>query len=135
MTPFEKKEKKENTILRLGGSVEKIDLSLKPKKTSKTATHEETYTLLQMGLSLEEIVTERSLKPSTIFSHIEKLREEGKKLDLEKFRPEDEERLGRILDGFRALSSEALSPVREYLFDTYGDEYDYDEVRLARLFL
>lgn len=72
---------------------------------------------------------------STIYAHIEKLIEEGKKVDLEKIRPLDEERLARILNGFRVLSTEALSPVREYLYDTYGDEYDYDEVRLARLFL
>lgn len=72
---------------------------------------------------------------STIYAHIEKLIEEGKKVDLEKIRPLDEERLARILDGFRALSTEALSPVREYLYETFGDEYDYDEVRLARLFL
>ncbi len=48
MSPTEKKEKRENTIIRLGGVIEKIDLSEKPKKTPKTATHEETYTLLQM---------------------------------------------------------------------------------------
>ena len=131
----EKKEKIDTAILRLGGVIEKLDLSEKSKKSSKIATHEETYTLIQMGLSLEEIILERSLKASTIYSHIEKLREEGKPLDLSKFRPEDEERLAHILDAFRRLSTEALSPVREYLFETFGDEYDYDEVRLARLFL
>ena len=88
-----------------------------------------------MGLSLDEIAVERSLKVSTIYSHIEKLREEGKSLDLEKLRPPDEERLTLILSGFKALSTEALSPVREYLYETYGEHYDYDEVRFARLFL
>jgi hypothetical protein len=74
------------------------------------------------------------VKVSTIISHIEKLLEEGKEIDLEPYRPDDEERLGVILGGFSALSTEALSPVREYLYETYGEEYDYDEVRLARLF-
>ena len=50
-----------------------------------------------MGLSLEEIALERTLKISTIYSHIEKLREEGKSLHLEKLRPPDEERLTLIL--------------------------------------
>ena len=74
------------------------------------------------------------MKVSTVISHIEKLQEEGKEMNLDPYRPEDEERLGQILGGFSALSTDALSPVREYLFETYGEDYDYDEVRLARLF-
>ena len=135
MSSSEKKEKIDTAILRLGGVIEKLDLSEKTKKTSKTATHEDTYVLIEMGLSLEEIAVERSLKISTIYSHLEKLIEEGKKVNLENIRPLDEERLGRILDAFRTLSTEALSPVREYLYETYDEAYDYDEVRLARLFL
>lgn len=87
-----------------------------------------------MGMSLEEIALERDIKVSTVVSHIEKLLEEGKEFDLEHFRPEDTERLAIILSGFEALSTDALSPVREYLFETYGEHYDYDEVRIARLF-
>lgn len=131
----EKKEKNEAAILRLWGVIEKIEWGEKLKKSPKTATHEETYILLQMWLSIEEIALERSLKISTIYTHLEKLLEEGREIALEKIRPLDEERLVRILDAFRVLSTENLSPVREYLFDTYGDEYDFDEVRLARLFL
>ena len=74
------------------------------------------------------------MKVSTVISHIEKLQEEGKEMNLDPYRPEDEERLGQLLGGFSALSTDALSPVREYLFETYGEDYDYDEVRLARLF-
>lgn len=131
----EKKEKRQNAILRLWGVLEKIEHSEKVKKWPKIATHEETYILIQMGLSLEEIAVERSVKISTIYTHLEKLIEEGKKIDLENIRPLDEERLGKILDAFRTLSTEALSPVREYLAETYEEEFDYDEVRLARLFL
>lgn len=56
-------------------------------------------------------------------------------MDIDRLRPADEERLGQILGAFRTLSTEALSPVREYLYENFGDEYDYDEVRLARLFI
>jgi PIF1-like helicase/Helix-turn-helix domain len=135
MSGGEKKEKMTNTIIRLDWVLEKIDLSVKVKKWSKTATHEETYTLLQMWLTLEEISVKRTLKISTIYAHVEKLLEEGKSIDLSKIRPSDEDRLSQILDAFTVLSTESLSPVREYLFEKYGDEYDYDEVRLARLFL
>ncbi len=86
-------------------------------------------------MDLESIATIRDIKASTIFSHIEKLIEEWKKIDLEEFRPGDEERLARILDVFRRLSTDSLSPVKEYLEDEYDGIYDYDELRMARLFL
>ncbi len=135
MRSSEKKEKTEAAILRFGWQLEASDPLERSKKSSKTTTHEETYTLLGIGLSLEEIAVERGLKLSTIYSHIEKLIEEKRPFDLESIRPPDEERLATILGAFERLSTEALSPVREYLYETYGDEYDYDEVRLARIFL
>lgn len=61
--------------------------------------------------------------------------EEGRDMDLEYLRPEDEDRLAQILDAFDVLQTESLSPVREYLTEQYDEEFGYDEVRLARLFL
>lgn len=63
----------------------------------KQSTHEETLVYIKMGMSLEEIAIERELKVSTIVSHIEKLLEEGKEVNLDAFRPEDPERLSLIL--------------------------------------
>jgi hypothetical protein len=135
LTEWEKRDKRDRAITRLGGILEKQKI---PEKTlrawKKLSTHEETLAYIEMWLSLEEIAIEREVKVSTVISHIEKLLEEGKEMDLDLYRPEDEERLGRILGGFTTLSTDALSPVREYLYETYWEEYDYDEVRLARLF-
>lgn len=72
----EKKKKQESTILRFGGVVESQVHIPKGIGEKKTATHLETYTLLQQGYGLEEIALARTLKPSTIMSHIEKLLEE-----------------------------------------------------------
>ena len=33
------------------------------------------------------------------------------------------------------LSTTSLSPVREYLMDIHDEDFDYDEIRMARLFL
>ncbi|MFZ2255379.1 MAG: hypothetical protein WAW59_04770 [Patescibacteria group bacterium] len=33
------------------------------------------------------------------------------------------------------LGTLSLSPVREYLIDIHDEDFDYDEVRIARLFL
>lgn len=131
----EKTRIRNEAITRLGWLLEKQKIPEKSLKAGKkVSTHEETLVYINMWLSLEEIALEREVKVSTVISHIEKLQEEGKEMNLEPYRPEDEERLGRILGGFAALSTESLSPVREYLFETYGEDFDYDEVRLARLF-
>ncbi|GAB0174292.1 MAG: AAA family ATPase [Candidatus Altimarinota bacterium] len=132
---IEKEKIRNDAIIRLGGSLEKQKVHEKSLGSGKkVSTHEETLLYIKMGLSLEEIALEREVKVSTVVSHIEKLLEEGKEFDLEYFRLEDTERLSIILSGFEALSTDALSPVREYLFETYGEHFDFDEVRIARLF-
>lgn len=133
----EKKSKSNTAIRRLGGVTEKLDLSADGgvKKWKKVATHLETYELILAGKTLDEIATLRSLKSSTIWSHVEKLLEEWKSINLTPYRPADEERLSQIISWFIALGTLSLSPVREYLYDTYDEEFDYDEVRIARFFL
>ena len=131
----ERKEKTDAAIIRLGGVIEKIDLSPKSKKSPKLATHEETYTFLEQGMDIESIANIRNIKPSTIIAHIEKLIEEGKALNLENIRPLDEDRLATVLAIFRKLDTTSLSLVKGYLEEEYDEIYDYDEIRLARLFL
>lgn len=134
MSESDKIQKQHDAIRRLGGVIEKIEIAPKGKKSPKIPTHEETYGFIQSGHSLEDIAIERNMKISTIVSHIEKLLEEGKSLDLTKLRPLDEERLSQILGAFRILATKNLAPIKEYLYETYDEEYDYDEIRLARLF-
>lgn len=68
-------------------------------------------------------------------SHVEKLLDEGRDINIDYLRPEDEGRLAQILDAFDRLQTTSLSPVREYLIEQYDEEFSYDEVRLVRLFL
>ena len=133
----EKKAKINTAIRRLWWVTEKLDLSIDvgAKKWKKVATHLETYELILAGKTFDEIATLRNLKSSTIWSHVEKLIEEWKIINLTPYRPTDEERLSQIIWGFIALGTLSLSPVREYLYDTYDEEFDYDEVRIARFFL
>ncbi len=131
----ERKEKTDKAIRRLGGVTEKLDLSIESKKGKKIATHLETYEFLKVGKTLDDIANLRNLKSSTIFSHLEKLLEEGKTLDISPYRPTDEERLSQIHKGFVMIGSTSLTTVREYLADIHDEEFDYDELRIARLFL
>jgi ATP-dependent DNA helicase RecQ len=86
-------------------------------------------------MDIESIANVRNIKPSTIIAHIEKLIEEGKTLNLENIRPLDEDRLATVLAIFRKLDTTSLSVVKGYLEEEYDEIYDYDEIRLARLFL
>ncbi len=40
-----------------------------------------------------------------------------------------------IHKGFVMIGSTSLTTVREYLADIHDEEFDYDELRMARLFL
>ncbi len=131
----EKSQKIEEAIKRLGGILQKIDLEFIDPKRQKLATHEETYAFLQIGKSFEDIAEIRGIKVSTIFSHIEKLLEEGKTLDLTPHLPEDTSRLSDIHAAFVEIWTLSLSPVREFLASLHDEDYTYDELRMARLFL
>jgi PIF1-like helicase/Helix-turn-helix domain len=133
MTERDKDEKKKSAIITLGWVLEKV--SSLPKWSKKTATHLETYEYLRAGKSLDEIAELRGLKASTIFSHLEKILESGKELDITPYRPTDEERLHTIHQAFITIGSYSLSSAREYLADNTDEEFDYDELRIARLFL
>ena len=131
----EKEMKIETAIKKLGGILQKIDLDFVDPKRAKLPTHEETYSLIQSGKSLDDIAEIRGIKISTIFSHIEKLTEEGKIIDLSSHRPDDSERLSDIHRAFVEVGTLSLSPVREFLANLHDEDYGYDELRMARLFL
>ena len=56
-------------------------------------------------------------------------------MNLDPYRPEDDEGLRRIHDAFIELMTLSLSPVREYMRDVHDEDVSYDEIRIARLFL
>ncbi|MEO8638269.1 MAG: helix-turn-helix domain-containing protein [Candidatus Taylorbacteria bacterium] len=105
------------------------------KKKKKISTYDETLALVLAGLSLKEMAKKREVGVGTIIAHLEKLVEE-EKLDphaqLSHLKPE---RFNKIKDAFHALmdknSDMRLSPVRDKL----GPTYNFEELRLARLFL
>jgi hypothetical protein len=54
---------------------------------------------------------------------------------LNPYKPEDAERMKYIHDAFVAVGTLKLVIVRQHLFETYEEEYTFDEIRIARLFL
>lgn len=56
-------------------------------------------------------------------------------IDLTPHLPEDTSRLSDIHRAFVELGTLSLSPVRELLASLHDEDYTYDELRMARLFL
>ncbi|MDP2684996.1 MAG: DNA helicase RecQ [bacterium] len=108
------------------------------KRTSTTernvkrngGTYSETKCLLESGLSLTEVARQRGIVVDTVISHIEKILSAGQKLNIDHLHP-PEEQFKKIVKGFYKSGGTALSPVKEIL----GQEFSYEELRIARLFL
>ncbi|MBA3047187.1 RecQ family ATP-dependent DNA helicase [Patescibacteria group bacterium] len=94
------------------------------------STYEETKKYFLQKLPIEEIAEKRGLAPSTITGHLEKLILAGEKLDIDYLKP-PADRFEKIKKAFHESGGLTLSPVREIL----GEEYSYDELRFARIFL
>ncbi len=93
-------------------------------------TYEETKALVKRRLSITEMAQRRGLAPTTIIGHLERLRQADPALNLDYLRPEST-RLAVMAAAFKKSGGLSLSPVRGLL----GEEYSYDELRLARMFL
>jgi len=93
-------------------------------------THYQTLDLLNQKLSIEEIANRRTCVPGTIIDHIEKIVKKNPDLDIEYLRP-DLKRLDKIKEAFEKSQTWNLTPARDLL----GDEFSFDELRLARIFL
>ncbi|MCX6761581.1 MAG: DNA helicase RecQ [Candidatus Moranbacteria bacterium] len=94
------------------------------------STYAETKKMLNAGLTIEKIAGARGLSPTTIIDHIEKLKASGEEIVIDHLRL-PEERFRKIKSAFEKSGGTMLSPVREIL----GEDYSYEELRVARLFL
>ncbi|HET9919275.1 MAG TPA: helix-turn-helix domain-containing protein, partial [Ktedonobacteraceae bacterium] len=90
------------------------------------STRQITLDMYREGLSIEEIAERRTLKASTIESHLAELLEAGEEIDIERLVPPN--RYEIILNAFTQVGDGALKPIKEFL----GDEYSYGELRLVR---
>ena len=111
-----------------------LKMDIEPQRTTNVAptlatsvgTRQQTLALYQQGLNVEDIATERNLKPITIINHLTELAEAGEAVDLDRLvQPEHYE---VIVDALQQIGNDLLRPVKDFL----GDEYSYEEIRLVR---
>ncbi len=100
--------------------------SLKRRGSTYSITRE----LLLQKKTIEEIANLRQIAPGTVINHIEKFFNSGETLNLSHIAlPPD--RLEKIQEAFQKTNQWNLWPVKNLL----GEEFSYDEIRLARIFL
>jgi len=97
------------------------------KKPGQTV--EETYSLFQKGLSIEDIAKQRGFAPSTIIGHLERLIRDGRDINPDRLiDPVKREEIEKL---FRASKQWNLGPVVEQS----NGAVNYDEARLVRALL
>jgi ATP-dependent DNA helicase RecQ len=113
------------------------DISEKKKQNPRASkisltesTYDKTRKLIEQNFSLEAMARARGLSQNTIVSHLEQLLKQNADIDLEYLKPAGE-RFEIIKSAFAQSQNTALSPVKEIL----GENFSYDELRLARIFL
>ncbi len=118
----------ENNLLEKKVPVKKSATSRRPQALG--STHLETQKLVQKKMSVAEIASQRGLTCATIAAHLEKLVSAGAQIDLGYLRPSDEN-FAKIKAAFEKSGGMSLTPVQKLL----GEQFSYEELRIARLFL
>lgn len=107
-----------------------VSLRMKTSPKMESSTFEISKQLFMQKLSLSEIAKNRGLTVGTILGHLEKLLGNGEKLEISHLCP-SLDRLEVIRQAFKKSQSQNLAPVKSIL----GEDFSYDELRLARIFL
>ncbi|MFH1744627.1 MAG: DNA helicase RecQ [bacterium] len=119
---------REHNLQELNVPIKRTDADRRVKREG--STYGETKKLILQKMPIEEISSKRGFTAGTIVTHIEKLIATGEKLDIA-YLNSGGERFEKIKKAFQRSGDTKLLPVREIL----GDDYSYDEIRFARLFL
>ncbi|MCP4134475.1 MAG: DNA helicase RecQ [bacterium] len=98
----------------------------KSKREKKPGTQEETWKLVQEGLSSQEIADRRGVSNGTIVQHMEKLILEGREIDITPHVDADKRAL--IESMFREFKTWRLKPIVE----AAKESVSYDDARLVR---
>ena len=148
----EERERREVEYIRsIGGTVDTSEIEKEKEKLSKVkeltvkskvANHVQTLEYIKETDSLEALARIRDLSVGTIIKHLEKLKEENKDLDIDKFKPAEElyKKVDTVVTKILAENKEEnftetkilkLKPI----FEAFNGEVSYDEIRLLLLFI
>ncbi|WP_020527609.1 DNA helicase RecQ [Flexithrix dorotheae] len=120
----------EHKASQYGEAFLKVITKYNPTPKQKGDTYKITLSMYQDGKSVEEIAIERGVQPTTIYSHLAKLIEDGKMIDIHELVSVDEIKKMEIATeelGFL----DALKPY----FDYHSGELEYGKIRVILSYL
>lgn len=106
---------------------EKKVIKAPPKGKLRTPTALESYRLYKIGLSPEEIASQRELTTETILRHLYACMQDGLDLDLSRFM--DESQREEILNAIEKVGYDRLKPIKEIV----SEEISYIQIRMVLL--
>lgn len=126
-------------ILQNGGTVDKKEIAKTKEKLAqkgkaeKESTYQLTKKLVEKNLSLKEIVSQRGLGKGTILSHLIRIAETDKEIDLERFRPKQEiiKKIEIASKDYDGKETSLLS----FIYYKLNKEISYDDIKQAMIFL
>lgn len=95
-------------------------------ESGKSDTFLKTFELYSDGLTIDEICSERNLKPPTVFSHLAKLYLDGKNVDLNQFVTKEE--IVQVKNAKQILEN---PPQLKTYFAYFDEEISYSKIRVA----
>ncbi len=127
-------------VVALGGKVpssadiEAAKLVAPVERVKKESTFEATLNMLKDGATVDEIAKERKLAANTVWTHVEKLVEEGKLSKGDVLRQTEkiddwDTQYERLKDAMDEVGTEKLKPI----FEACNEEIDYGVIRVARM--
>lgn len=136
LTQDEQTKLENEFIIRMGGNLKKEKIKTKGIKDKKVHTIDITKELLEKGASIKEIAKDRGFTVSTIINHIEEIKDKYPETIITHIRPDGKtitlvKKANSKLEGDRKGK---LGPIKAIL-DKDGHNIDWEEIRLARLFI
>lgn len=143
----------DNFVKLCGGSISQAEIARQEKRLNKMAatgskdTHskdtlEQTLTLYNKGMQIDEIALERELTQATVINHLDKLSRQDSKIDLDRIKP-DAGQIKAVRKAYRKIKKEALpehfndnGSIRlRALVEALNGEYSYNDIRLTLIFV
>ncbi|WP_425539151.1 DNA helicase RecQ [Microaceticoccus formicicus] len=101
-----------------------IERISRPKKV-ESSTELESFRLFKLGLSPDEIASQRGIVLSTVLNHLTELMKNGHDIDISRL--VDEDQRNEILNAIEKVGSERLKPIKEIV----SENITYDSIRIV----
>ena len=110
-------------------------------KAEKVSTYQITKNLVLQGMDIEEMAEKRGLTKGTVLSHLIRISETDKEIDLERFRP-SQELIEKVREAVAKQGSvekpsltRILSDLKKSMSSVSRLKIGFDEIKQAQIFL